>query len=46
MPVRLDSGPPLNNLIFTDWQTYGGAIIGDYSLSSAGMIQFASLSYY
>lgn len=39
-------GTPLNSLIFTPWGTYGGAIIGDYSTTSAGMMMLSSLSYY
>ncbi|MBS1712607.1 MAG: hypothetical protein JSS71_12875 [Armatimonadetes bacterium] len=44
--LTLDAGPPLNSLIFTSWQTYGGAIVGDYCLTSSGWIKIYSLSYY
>lgn len=44
--LRLDAGPPLTSLIFSQWQTYGGAVVGDYCTTSSGDISIVSLSYY
>lgn len=42
----VDAGLPLTNLIFSDWINHGGAIVGDYSVTSSGIIDIQSLSYY
>jgi hypothetical protein len=44
--LRLDAGQPLNSLIFTQWVSYGGVIVGDYCTTDAGGLNLYSLSYY
>ncbi|MBL8067556.1 MAG: hypothetical protein JNM28_03835 [Armatimonadetes bacterium] len=44
--LTLSAGPPLSSLIFTEWVSYGGVIVGDYCTTDSGGLNLYSLSYY